>query len=105
MVTGCTVLGGMNGFTLKASTGLTTDADRWCLSGCIARSGSGIGFSIESDNCSILNCQARAMDTGFETAASANQTIFVGNMSLLNVTANFTDGGTNTVNANNIGFV
>jgi hypothetical protein len=45
------------------------------------------------------------MDTGFETAASANQTIFVGNMSLLNVTANFTDGGTNTVNANNIGFV
>ena len=107
-MTGCQAVGCADGFVTKASTGLASDGDRVSMTSCIARSGNSSGedgFVIEADNCMVVACLARSKDTGFITAVGANQTIFVANTSHSNTTANFTDGGTNTVSANNVGFV
>lgn len=103
VLTNCIATDGGDGF-MFLNAGLPTEADRCIATGCIARSNTGFGFYVESDNVQLNGIVARGNSTkGVKIDTAANQTIISGE-SQSNTGGNIQNLGTNTVNVSTVGW-
>lgn len=103
LLSNCYAIDCVDGF-LCTDDSLPTEADRSIITGSIARSNSGHGFYVKSDNVQLNGVIARANTTkGIKIDTLANQTVLSGE-SQSNSGGNILNNGSNTVNVQTVGW-